>query len=113
MANELKTKAMILGNKLAPRMGGNRQEALRRLARYTPRDVRVFLVPEPANPVDPAAIAVMVGVQGGRGLYKLGYIPRTAAPLAAAGWRGNPGRVGSTEGVIKRRGASEMGQKGE
>ncbi|GHU81789.1 hypothetical protein FACS189468_5050 [Spirochaetia bacterium] len=53
---------------------GNRQEALRRLARYNPADVRAVLVPEPSNPVDPAAVAVMVGVQGGRGLYRLGYV---------------------------------------
>jgi hypothetical protein len=109
--SELKSKAMTLGNKLAPRMGGDRaaafvqawaivkagglelavrgvsfgsrQEALRRLARYNPADVRAVLVPEPENPADPAAVAVMVGVQGGRGLYRLGYVPRTMAPAAA------------------------------
>jgi hypothetical protein len=107
---ELKSKVMTLGNKLAPRMGdrhdafveawaivkagtvelavrgvsfGTRQEALRRLARYNPADVRTLLVPEPSNPADPAAVAVMVGVQGGRGLYRLGYVPRTLAPVAA------------------------------
>jgi hypothetical protein len=63
---------------------GNRQEALRRLARYNPADVRAVLVPEPSNPADPAAVAVMVGVQGGKGLYRLGYVPRTLAPVAAA-----------------------------
>jgi hypothetical protein len=102
---ELKSKAMTLGNKLAPRMDGdrraafveawaivkaggleipvrgvsfgNRQEALRRLASYRPQDVRAVLVPEPSNPVDPAAVAVMVGVQGG---------PRTIPPgLCASG----------------------------
>jgi hypothetical protein len=109
--NELKSKVMTLGNKLAPRMGdrraafveawaivkagglelavrgvsfGNRQEALRRLARYNPADVRALLVPEPSNPADPAAVAVMVGVQGGRGLYRLGYVPRTLAPVVVA-----------------------------
>ncbi|MDR2741744.1 MAG: HIRAN domain-containing protein [Treponema sp.] len=108
---ELKAKVMILGNKLAPRMGdrraafveawaivkagglelavrgvsfGNRQEALRRLAAYAPDQVRAVLVPEPENQVDPAAVAVMVGVQGGKGLYRLGYVPRTLAPVAAA-----------------------------
>ena len=40
-----------------------------------------MLIPEPSNPVDPEAVAVMVGVQGGRGLYRLGYIPREAAPV--------------------------------
>jgi hypothetical protein len=63
---------------------GNRQEALRRLARYNPADVRAVLVPEPANPADPGAVAVMVGVQGGKGLYRLGYVPRNLAPVAAA-----------------------------
>ncbi|GHT69429.1 hypothetical protein FACS1894110_18880 [Spirochaetia bacterium] len=112
MTNEMKSKAMTLGNKLAPRMGGDRkaafveawiivkaggltlpvrgvlqgsrQEALRRLARYSPADVRAVLVPEPSNPADPAAVAVMVGVQGGRGLYRLGYVPRTMAPVVEA-----------------------------
>jgi hypothetical protein len=63
---------------------GSRQEALRRLAGYNPADVRAVLVPEPENPADPAAVAVMVGVQGGRGLYRLGYVPRTLAPVVAA-----------------------------
>jgi hypothetical protein len=115
MTNELKnrlSKVMTLGNKLAPRMGGdrraafveawaivkagglelavrgvsfgNRQEALRRLAAYNPAQVRAVLVPEPSNPRDPAAVAVMVGVNGGRGLYRLGYVPRNMAPVAAA-----------------------------
>jgi hypothetical protein len=105
--SELKAKMMTLGNKLAPRMGdrraafvqawiivkagglevatrgvsfGNRQEALRRLAAYAPEQVRAVLVPEPSNPADPAAVAVMVGVQGGKGLYRLGYGPRNLAP---------------------------------
>jgi hypothetical protein len=109
--SELKSKAMTLGNKLAPRMGGdrraafveawaivkagglelavrgvsfgNRQEALRRLAGYAPEQVRAVLVPEPSNPADPAAVAVMVGVNGGKGLYRLGYVPRNLAPVAA------------------------------
>jgi hypothetical protein len=46
--------------------------------------VRAVLVPEPENPADPAAVAVMAGVQGGRGLYRLGYVPRSMAPVAAA-----------------------------
>jgi hypothetical protein len=62
---------------------GNRQDALRRLAAYRPQDVLAVLVPEPSNPVDPAALAVMVGVQGGRGLYRLGYVPREAVPVVA------------------------------
>jgi hypothetical protein len=109
--SELKSKVVTLGNRLAPRMGdrraafveawavvkagglelavrgvsfGNRQEALRRLAAYNPADVRAVLVPEPANPADPAAVAVMVGVQNGRGLYRLGYVPQNLAPVVAA-----------------------------
>jgi hypothetical protein len=121
---ELKSKAMTLGNRLAPRYGdrreafiqawaivkagtvelpvrgtsfGTRQEALRRLARYNPTDVRAILVPEPENPVDPAAVAVMVGVQGGRGLYKLGYVPADKA-LVAAALRGRFPRLRLVEG---------------
>jgi hypothetical protein len=108
--SKLKSKVMTLGNKLAPRRGDrraafveawaivkagglemavrgvsfrNRQEALKRLARYNPADVRTVLVPEPANPADLQAVAVMVGVQSGRGLYRLGYVPRTLTPVAA------------------------------
>jgi hypothetical protein len=62
----------------------NRQEALRRLSRYSPDQVRAVLAPEPANPADPAAVAMMVGVQGGKGLYRLGYVPRSLAPVVAA-----------------------------
>jgi hypothetical protein len=108
--SELKSKVMTLGNKLAPCMGGdrraafvqawiivkagglevavrgvsfgNRQEALRRLASYNPAQVRAVLVPEPSNLADPAAVAVMVGVNGGKGLYRLGYVPRNLAPVA-------------------------------
>jgi hypothetical protein len=112
MTNEMRAKIFALGNKLAPRMGGdhkaafveawaivkagglelavkgvtfgNRQEALKRLAVHNPADIRAVLVPEPANPADPAAVAVMVGVQGGKGLFRLGYVPRNMAPVVAA-----------------------------
>jgi hypothetical protein len=60
---------------------GSRQEAIRRLSRYNPADVRAVLVPEPTNIYDPHAVAVMVEINGGRGLYKIGYIP--AAMTAA------------------------------
>jgi hypothetical protein len=106
----MKSKVMTLGNRLASRMGrsaafvrawqivkagglelavrgvslGNRQEALRRLAGYAREQVRAFIVPEPTNPVDPQAVAVMVGVQNGKGLYRLGYLPREYAPAAAS-----------------------------
>ena len=112
MANrEMKSKVMSLGNRLAAKGAdrsaafvqawaivkagglelavkgvtfGNRQEALKRLAAYNPAAIRAVLVPEPMNPVDPAAVAVMVGVQGGRGLYRLGYLPRTMVPVVSA-----------------------------
>ena len=108
----MKSKVMALGNKLAPRMGGdrtaafiqawaivkagglelavkgvsfgNRQEALRRLAAYKPAQIRAVFVPEPQNTADPAAVAVMVGVNNGRGFYRLGYIPRNLSPVVAA-----------------------------
>ena len=105
---EMKSKVMSLGNKLAARMDrhdafvqawaavkaqalelpvkdvsfGNRQEALRRLAAYAPDQVRVWTVPEPENPVDPKAVAVWVMVQGGRGVYRLGYLPKEQTALA-------------------------------
>lgn len=128
MTNELKSKVMTLGNKLAPRMDGdrraafveawaivktgslvlpvrgvsfgNRQEALRRLASYQPQDIRAVLVPEPSNPRDPAAIAVMVGVQGGPGLYRLGYLPAAMAPVAAVLGRKLP-RLQVVEGTTR------------
>ena len=113
MANrELKSKVMSLGNKLAAKMDGdrtaafiqawaickagglelavkgvtfgNRQEALKRLAAYNPAEIRAVLVPEPTNPADPAALAVMVGVNNGRGLFRLGYVPRNLCPVVSA-----------------------------
>lgn len=63
---------------------GNRQEALRRLASYNPADVVVSLTPEPKNPHDPQAVAVMVGIKGGKGLYALGYVSRDQTDTAHA-----------------------------
>ena len=106
---EIKSKVMVLGNRLAARMdrhdafvkawavvkaGGlemavkgtsfaNRQEALRRLAAYDPSQVRVWTAPEPENPADPKAVAVMVMVQGGRGCFRLGYLPKEQTALAS------------------------------
>jgi hypothetical protein len=108
--NELKSKVFSLANRLSSRMDrsaafarawaivkagtvelsvrgvsfGNRQEALRRLATYSPADVRAFIVPEPENKMDSRAAAVMVGVQNGKGLYCMGYLPREYAPAAAS-----------------------------
>jgi len=111
MANRaMKSKAMALGNRLSSRMDrreafvkawaivkagglelavkgvsfGNRQEALKRLSRYAPDQVRAFVVPEPENAADRKAARVMVGVQNGRGLYCMGYLPAEYAPAAAS-----------------------------
>jgi hypothetical protein len=110
--NELKSKSMRLGNRLAPLMDGgrtaafvqawsivkagglelavkgtsfgNRQEALKRLAKYSPEQIKAVFVPEPENKQDAAAVAVMVGVQNGKGLYRLGYVPRNMAAVVVA-----------------------------
>ena len=107
---ELKSKVMSLGNRLSVRMDrkdafvqawtmvkgsglelpvkgvsfGSRQEALRRLARYNAADVRAFIVPEQGNVADNKAAAVFVGVQNGKGLYCLGYLPAEYAPAAVS-----------------------------
>jgi hypothetical protein len=116
MTNELKSKVVTLANRLTSRMGGdksaafvkawaivkagglelavkgtsfgNRQEALKRLAGYAPDQLKAVLVPEPSNPADPAAVAVLVGVQGGKGLFKMGYVPRELCAVVDA-LRGN------------------------
>jgi hypothetical protein len=51
---------------------------------YSPARVRALLVPEPDNQADPQAVAVMVMVQGGRGFYRLGYVPREQTSIARA-----------------------------
>jgi hypothetical protein len=107
---EMRSKVMSLGNRLSSRMdrhdafvrawaivkaGGlelavkgtsfaNRQEALKRLATYAPDQVRAFIVPEPENSADRKAARVMVGVQNGRGLYCLGYLPAEYAPAVGS-----------------------------
>ena len=65
-------------------MAGNRQEALRRLNAYEPAQVRAFLMPEPESKFDSHAIAIMCGINGGRGYYKIGYIPASETAKAAA-----------------------------
>jgi len=108
---EMKSKVFSLGNRLASKMDGdksaafmrawvivkagglelavkgvtvgNRQEALKRLAAYNPDQIRAVLVPEPENKADPAAVAVRVGVQGGRGLFTLGYVPKELTAVVA------------------------------
>ena len=109
---ELKSKVMSLGNRLTPKMDsdrtsafikawaickaggieiavkgtsfGNRQKALARLAAYNPAQIKAVLVPEENNPADPAAIAVLVGVNGGKGLFHMGYVPRELCSVLAA-----------------------------
>jgi len=109
-SREIKGKVMALGNRLSSRMDrhdafvkawaivkagglelavkgvffGNRQEALKRLSKYAPDQVRAFIVPEPENTADRKAAAVMVGVQNGKGLYCMGYLPAEYAPAAAS-----------------------------
>jgi len=63
---------------------GRRQEALKRLTTYKPEQIRAVIVPEPENKKDPAALAVMVGVQNGRGLFKIGYVPAEQTALLSA-----------------------------
>jgi len=107
---EMKSKVMAIGNRLSGRMDrhdafvrawqivkagglelavkgvsfGNRQEALKRLSGYAPDQVKAFIVPEPQNAADRKAVAVMVGVQYGKGLYCLGYLPAEYAPAAGS-----------------------------
>ncbi|MCL2181393.1 MAG: HIRAN domain-containing protein [Treponema sp.] len=104
MTSETRSKVMSLGNRLTPKMHGdksaafckawaivkaygleiavkgvsfgNKQEALKRLAAYSPGQIRAVLVPEPTNPKDSTAIAVRVGVQNGKGLFTVGYVPK-------------------------------------
>jgi len=63
---------------------GNRQEALKRLAAYAPDQIKAILVPEPENPADHNAVTVLVGVNGGNGLFRLGYVPRELCPVVDA-----------------------------
>jgi hypothetical protein len=110
--SEMKSKVVTLANRLAPLMDGNRtgaflrawaivkaggleiavkgtsfqnrQSALKRLAAYAPEQIRAVLVPEPTNPQDGNAIAVMCGVQGGKGLFHLGYVPANLTQVVTA-----------------------------
>ena len=74
-------KAGAVEVKAAGTSFGRRPEALPRLASYSPAQVRAFIVPEPENPAD---LKIMAGVQGGRGFYCMGHIPREAVPVVAA-----------------------------
>jgi len=61
-----------------------RQEAIVRLFRYDQKDILALLVPEPENKHDPEAIAVKVMVNGGKGIYTLGYVPRADTKVVRA-----------------------------
>ncbi len=74
---------------------GNRQEALRRLARYGRDSIRVALVCEAGNPADRDAVAVIVEVAG-KGSYKIGYIAREMATLLARVLNKLGGKIGAT-----------------
>jgi len=54
------------------------------LASYDPAQVKAFLVPEADNPIDQNAVAVMVGVENGKGLYRLGYVPKEMTGMVQA-----------------------------
>jgi hypothetical protein len=77
--------AMVKGSGLDVRVAGvsfgRRPVALERLTRYPRQAIKAVAVAEPGNTYDPHAVAVLVGVNGGRGLYKIGYVP---APMTAA-----------------------------
>ena len=108
---EMKSKVLSLGNRLATKghnrsaafakawaivkagglvlavrgvTVGSRQEALKRLVAYAPDQVKAVLVQEPTNPVDPAAVAVRVGVQNGRGFFTIGYVPKELTAIVRA-----------------------------
>ena len=63
---------------------GSRQKALARLAKYNPKDVFVMLIPEADCEFDPEAVAIKVMVKNGKGVYTLGYVPRTETAIAKA-----------------------------
>jgi hypothetical protein len=78
----------------------NRQEALRRLAQYDPKDIHTVLVPEADNSYDPNAIAVQVLVNGSRNIYRLGYVPRTETAIVKA-FLGKEPELAIIDGDIK------------
>ena len=60
---------------------GRRPEALRRLTMYAPEAVKLFIARESDNPFDKNALAVLAGVQNGRGLCRIGYLPAATAAV--------------------------------
>jgi hypothetical protein len=62
----------------------NRQEALKRLATYDPKNIHTFFVPEHDNQYDSNAIAVKVLVDGSKNVYRLGYVPKGETAIVKA-----------------------------
>ncbi|MDR3020930.1 MAG: HIRAN domain-containing protein [Treponema sp.] len=62
----------------------NRPLALKRLARYEPSQRRAVLVAEPDNRHDRNAIAVFCGVTGGKGIFRIGYVPKSMTAIVSA-----------------------------
>ena len=73
-----RARAIVNGGSLELKVAGvtfgSRQTALQRLTTYDPSEIAVTLAPEPENPVDKDAVAVMVSVNGGSA-YRIGYVP--------------------------------------
>jgi hypothetical protein len=73
-----RARAIVTGGSLELKVAGvtfgSRQNALKRLVSYTDSEIEVSLSPEPENPVDKNAVAVMVSVNGGN-QYRIGYVP--------------------------------------
>ena len=110
MKNAVKSKVMTIANKLVakgwgraaamirawavvkllPRLEtkvagvtyGNRQEAIKHLARYAPQSITIRLEREQGNTYDHNAVAVYAAVEG-KGSYHMGYIPRALAAFIA------------------------------
>jgi len=61
-----------------------RQEALKRLTAYNPNHIHTVLVSETDNKYDKNAISVQVMVDGQKGIYRLGYVPKTETAIVKA-----------------------------
>jgi hypothetical protein len=109
---KMKSKVMKLANRLVAKMDGdrsaamksawaivkagtmelavkgtsfrNRQEALKRLSKYTPETMQAVLLPDHENKVDRNAVVIMVSVNNSK-YYRLGYAPKELTPVLSAG----------------------------
>ena len=75
-------KGRILVSKVSGVTFGNRQAALKKLAKLNASSVNVSLEREAGNPHDTNAVKVNVSVGNGRD-YHLGYVPKELASLIA------------------------------